>query len=61
MTSRDEILAGVRRALAQADRSTPEVPRGYRENRERSAADLLALFVERVDDYRATVTCCTAE
>ncbi|MFD1541471.1 LutC/YkgG family protein [Nonomuraea guangzhouensis] len=51
MSARDEILARVRRAVEGA----PEVaiPRGYR-----TAApveDLVGLFAERVDDYRAVV------
>jgi L-lactate dehydrogenase complex protein LldG len=59
VSAREQVLADVRRALAGADRTSPTVPRGYR-----SAApsgDLVTLFAERVEDYRATVTRCTEE
>jgi L-lactate dehydrogenase complex protein LldG len=59
MSSRDEILNRVRRALAGADDVSPVVPRGYRDAPAES--DLIALFVERVEDYRATVVRCTAD
>ncbi|MEV0347101.1 lactate utilization protein C [Nonomuraea sp. NPDC050680] len=51
MSARDEILARVRRAVAGA----PEVaiPRGYRTTAQ--VDDLVGLFAERVDDYRAVV------
>ena len=39
MSARDEILNGVRRALAGADRTAPVVPRGYRDGA--VAADLV--------------------
>jgi L-lactate dehydrogenase complex protein LldG len=52
MTSaRDEILRRIRTALTDRP-AAPAVPRDYR--RERGAGDL-DLFVERVEDYRATV------
>jgi L-lactate dehydrogenase complex protein LldG len=54
MSARDDILAGVRRALTGADRSPVDVPRTYRET---AAADV-DLFVERVEDYRAEVVRC---
>ncbi len=59
MTAREEILAAVRGALRDADRAEAPVPRGYRSAR--PAADLadVALFAERVADYRAAVTRCT--
>lgn len=57
MSSRDQVLADVRRALARADRSSVTVPRGYRQT---PAADV-DLFVERVADYRAVVVRCTAD
>ena len=56
MTAREDVLASVRRALAGADRSAPDVDRRYREAE--PADDLLELVVERVEDYRATVTRC---
>lgn len=55
MTARDEILAAVRGALRDADRTEAPVPRGYRSG---AAADV-ELFAERVVDYRAALTRCT--
>jgi L-lactate dehydrogenase complex protein LldG len=53
MTSaREEILARIDRALGDAP-APPPVPRDYR--RSASHDDLLALFTERVSDYRANV------
>ena len=59
-SARDEILAGVRRALAGADTSPVTVPRGYRDTPPPGAATL-DLFAERVADYRATVVRCSAD
>ncbi|WIX90257.1 lactate utilization protein C [Amycolatopsis sp. DG1A-15b] len=56
MTAREEILAAVRGALREADRTEAVVPRGYRSD----VADVAALFAERVVDYRAALTRCTA-
>ena len=58
MSGRDQVLAAVRAALAGADRTVPPPPRDYRAVR--STPDALGLFVERVQDYRATVVRCTA-
>lgn len=61
MSTREEILGRVRQALGDAPHPTAEVPRGYRgvgDDLDRSA--VLARFVERVEDYRATVTRCRA-
>jgi L-lactate dehydrogenase complex protein LldG len=58
MNARDAVLAGVRRALEKADRTTPVVPRGYRDSL--PEGDLVDLFVERVEDYRAVVVRCSA-
>ena len=55
MSARDDILAGVRRALQDADRSEVSVPRGYRHTPPVS----VDLFVERVADYRAEVVRCS--
>jgi L-lactate dehydrogenase complex protein LldG len=55
MSAREEILGRVRSALATADRSVPDIPRGYRAP---STADV-DLFVERVEDYQATVVRCS--
>ncbi|WP_426243580.1 LutC/YkgG family protein [Nocardioides sp. LHG3406-4] len=54
MSAREQILSDVRRALAGADRAPVTVTRAYRHDR---PADL-DLFVERVEDYRATVVRC---
>ena len=56
MTARDEVLARVRRALAGAP-SAPVVPRTYRDQPVPDG-DLVALFAERVSDYKATVVRC---
>jgi L-lactate utilization protein LutC len=58
MTSaRDEILGNVRAALAGVSpaEAVPVAPRVAARD------DLVALFVERVEDYRAVVTRCTAD
>ncbi len=53
-SAREEILARVRRAVADAPpRSRGPVPRDYA--RRRPVSDLLEHFVERVSDYRAEV------
>ena len=54
MSARDDILAGVRRALKDADTSEVHVPRGYRE----TAPASVDVFVDRVEDYRAVVVRC---
>lgn len=51
MSAKEEILGRVRAALG--DVSPPEVPRNYR--RTATTADPVALFCQRVSDYRATV------
>jgi L-lactate dehydrogenase complex protein LldG len=58
VNARDEVLARVRRALGDAER-TPESPLPSRVRADhRSHADVLDLFAERVADYRATVVRC---
>jgi len=60
MSARDEILARVRSALADVDRAVPtEVPPAPRRTTD-PAVDLVALFAERVADYRAVVERCAA-
>ncbi|WP_328649359.1 lactate utilization protein C [Amycolatopsis sp. NBC_00348] len=56
MTAREEILAAVRGALHNADRTETPVPRGYRTV---TPPDTVDLFAERVVDYRAALTRCT--
>jgi L-lactate dehydrogenase complex protein LldG len=50
-SARDEMLARVRSALGPAP-AVPEVPRAYARTRD---GDIVARFVERVGDYRASV------
>jgi L-lactate dehydrogenase complex protein LldG len=52
--ARDEVLARVRRALADGPVVAP-VPRAYRQHGERAQADVVALLVERVRDSGAEV------
>ena len=56
MSAREEILRRVAAALADADRSEVHVPRSYRSRP--AGPGVVDLFVERVEDYRATVTRC---
>ncbi|QYC44059.1 Lactate utilization protein C [Nonomuraea coxensis DSM 45129] len=51
MSAREEILARIARAVAGAE--DVEIPRDYRT--EAATGDLVGLFAERVDDYRAVV------
>jgi L-lactate dehydrogenase complex protein LldG len=60
-SSRDEILARIRAATADTGASTTATkaaappPREYRHTDERARDELVALFCERVDDYKAEV------
>lgn len=58
-TARDDVLARIRRGLADVpDGERPDdvhVAREYRHRDDRDRAELVALFAETVDDYRATV------
>ncbi|WP_224275051.1 LUD domain-containing protein [Streptomyces sp. LS1784] len=60
MSSREAILGRIRAALTDVPRGeTPEdvpVPRNYRRSHVEPGGDCVALFAERVADYRATVT-----
>jgi L-lactate dehydrogenase complex protein LldG len=60
VSAREEILASVRRALAQADASEVHVPRAYRDTRPADASTL-EQFVDNVEDYRAVVVRCGAD
>jgi len=51
--ARADILHRIRAALGDA--SSPDVPRNYRTNDERSRDEIVTLFAERVAEYRATV------
>ena len=57
VSARDDILRKVREALADVS-PVVEVPPAPRAP---DRGDLVALFVERVEDYRATVTRCDAD
>ncbi|HMM95771.1 LUD domain-containing protein [Phycicoccus sp.] len=60
MSARDDVLAAVRAALADRP-DAPEVDRAYRTRDPLPpGADVVDLFAERVADYRATVTRCSA-
>jgi L-lactate dehydrogenase complex protein LldG len=52
--ARDEVLARVRRALADGPAAAP-VPRAYRQRGDRSQSDVVARLVERVQDSGAEV------
>ncbi|MFJ8624972.1 lactate utilization protein C [Kitasatospora sp. NPDC093550] len=60
MTTRETVLARIRAALADVPaEESPEdvpVPRDYRRRHTADGQDTVALFAERVADYRATVT-----
>jgi L-lactate dehydrogenase complex protein LldG len=56
VSAREDILGAIRSALHDAPVAV-DVPRGYRSGADRDA--LPELFVERVTDYRATVSRCT--
>ena len=60
--ARDEVLARIRSALGP-DPQVPEVSRGYRTSGEHGpgAPELLDLLVDRLVDYKAGVTRCTAD
>lgn len=61
MSARDDVLAAVRGALGTARPAVVTVDRSYRDRDPLPpGADLLDLFVERVEDYRAAVTRCAA-
>jgi L-lactate dehydrogenase complex protein LldG len=61
MSARDDILASVRRALAQADTTPVPVPVGYRTRPGAGDVEVVDLFAERVADYRAVVERCTPQ
>jgi L-lactate dehydrogenase complex protein LldG len=65
MSAREEILGRIRGALRGHGGGAVEVPRRYAERlsgpQAESRADVIALFTERVADYRATVRHVTAD
>ncbi|MEO7421961.1 MAG: lactate utilization protein C [Ornithinibacter sp.] len=59
MSAREEVLESVRAALGAAPRPPVLVDRTYRDApTAASREEVLALFVDRVEDYKATVTRC---
>ena len=60
MSARDEVLSRIRRATADVQESRPEVdvPVDWTYGQPLPTADVLADFVEKVEDYKATVTRC---
>jgi L-lactate dehydrogenase complex protein LldG len=59
MSAREEILGSVRAALAERPETSP-APRAYRRRGALGEAERVALFCERVGDYRADVRRVTA-
>jgi len=55
MNAREEVLGRIRAALGPAHGVAVEVPREYRRTLY-ATGDLLDVFVDRVEDYKATVT-----
>lgn len=55
MSARDVVLGRIRDALGPDADRTVEIPRGYRTAGDLDADAVVSLFVERVDEYRATV------
>ncbi|MFD7425899.1 lactate utilization protein C [Streptomyces sp. NPDC059814] len=60
-TARETVLGRVRDALALAPAAETPVPRAYRTGRTLPDAERLALFTDRLVDYKAQVHPCTAE
>ncbi|KOG46879.1 LutC/YkgG family protein [Streptomyces decoyicus] len=59
-TARETVLRRVQDALARSDRPEVTVPRGYRTGRSLPDGERLALFTDRLVDYKAQVRTCTA-
>ncbi|MFF3171566.1 lactate utilization protein C [Streptomyces sp. NPDC057900] len=60
-TARETVLGRVRDALALAPAQETPIPRDYRTGRTLPDAERLALFTDRLVDYKAQVHPCTAE
>ncbi|WNI27864.1 LUD domain-containing protein [Streptomyces sp. ITFR-6] len=60
-TARETVLGRVRDALALAPAAQTPIPRDYRTGRTLPDAERLALFTDRLVDYKAQVHPCTAE
>ncbi|QNE83723.1 lactate utilization protein C [Streptomyces rutgersensis] len=61
MNARETVLGRVRDALTLAPQPEAKVPRAYRTGRTLPDDERLALFVDRLVDYKAEVHTCTAE
>ncbi|MFJ9675685.1 lactate utilization protein C [Streptomyces sp. NPDC101221] len=61
MNARETVLGRVRDALALSGTPEVSVPRAYRTGRTLPDEERLALFVDRLVDYRARVHPCTAD
>ncbi|MEW9517976.1 LutC/YkgG family protein [Streptomyces tubercidicus] len=59
-TARETVLRRVRDALSLSDGPAVTVPRAYRTGRSLPDEERLALFIDRLVDYRAQVRTCTA-
>lgn len=59
-TARETVLRRVQDALARSDRPEVTVPRAYRTGRALPDGERLALFTDRLVDYKAQVRTCTA-
>ncbi|MER6118749.1 LUD domain-containing protein [Streptomyces sp. NPDC001743] len=60
-TARETVLGRVRDALALAPAAAPPIPRAYRTGRTLPDEERLALFTDRLVDYKAQVHPCTAD
>ncbi|MGZ2357946.1 LUD domain-containing protein [Streptomyces sp. 372A] len=60
-TARDTVLGRVRDALALAPAGETAIPRAYRTGRTLPDEERLALFTDRLVDYKAQVHPCTAD
>ncbi|MEU1471720.1 LUD domain-containing protein [Streptomyces sp. NPDC005761] len=60
-TARESVLGRVRDALALAPAADTPIPRAYRTGRTLPDAERLALFTDRLVDYKAQVYPCTAD
>ncbi|MGW1409923.1 LutC/YkgG family protein [Streptomyces sp. NPDC002403] len=60
-TARETVLGRIKDALALAPTPDITVPRAYRTGRTLPDDERLALFTDRLVDYRATVRTCTAD
>ncbi|MDV8004466.1 lactate utilization protein C [Rhodococcus sp. IEGM 1318] len=60
MNSRDVVLGRIRDAITLAPAGEGEIPRNYRTGRTMPDGELIDLFVDRLEDYKAHVHHCAA-